>query len=638
MIPASVPAAPASALDKAMGFLEKYKKRASSSPTLGHAARTNSNRRWSATDAAFDADNETDFSLGSDDIDRGLTFYRKIDPMLKPNRAAPTPEPSRSLTDVPPSGCFATAKQLGITESEISNGPKAAVSPISLEGHLATSDCHCEEVGTRKGHQFDTCPSEEGRKSGLRFFSVSMPRSPSSDMVRQDPRNDDNYVSSVESVPSAVTARFVKEVRTEAPCGWSQRSRESSFSDLASSYKKDAENSSNLAGLELRRGGKISTDSHVAATRAIDGAHERVYVREGFGKLSSFEDIATVHDQDQPFKWGQATTAAEDTSSDIRNDIDSERNYDYRSARMTQATEEEEGDCYDDDDFEDVDDSLGSNDHVGDQGPGGCFQQNVTSNEDRHNPAHNTTPLGNDGNEEDSGQRQGDGYTSYRANEPFGRTCQGWDRGANAASPLVATVEDNVRPRVCIGGGNGRANDCEVDTTSDRPSVQVRSRTVKEAWGCTLDHEEVLEGVRATHTASMTTSVACQCIIEETNRNHTSDRASFGGAGPVAGVGDMSNQGVRIERSNEACNPQRPPSADVKIFVRSNAVASVEYAHDPERGVDLRSFGTQVRRNVLVWKVRQSRLRLQGAIACYNWGRCARVQHRKNRDIENIVI
>lgn len=51
---------------------------------------------------------------------------------------------------------------------------------------------------------------------------------------------------------------------------------------------------------------------------------------------------------------------------------------------------------------------------------------------------------------------------------------------------------------------------------------------------------------------------------------------------------------VPIDRSEEVKCPERPLESDVRVMTRAETVATIEYACDPERGIEFRSFGTQV--------------------------------------------
>lgn len=513
----SAPPATASALDKAMSFLQKYKKEGS---TLGNE-QTNNGRRWSAANASSD---DEDISLDSENDNK---MSRKVaKSRLKPNRTPPAPEPSRreesahngahfganrSLTDVPPSNHFATAKDLGITVSDRLDQAQTAVSGI-------------DTVGFRVGDQTNTCLPQECLR-----FTVITPGSPSSDMVGQGQGqghgSDIDCMSSVKSMISTI----VEDIQPEEHGG-----RRISCSDLASSGEIDARESSNRNGTKLGQEGERPTDQ-----REDD------------------DSLYTIGEEYIPEATGDDCGSSGEQVPDGREDDDS----------------------YEDDDFEEVDDNPLERSDRDLDGDGSVI---CKGNRQERDPS--PTPMRDD-SKAGTCSRWRQGTSSVirpsnlgvqgRQDLSYDGTHQACDQGTRATSPFVSASTK----------GNDSDKHHEVLATSN--CDQNNLPATKEAW--------VVEGRVATPPAYMAAALtATQYNAESSGQKQALDGDRLDRAQQALDSAEsVSKRGVRIDRSAEVRSPQRPPHSAIKTIC-SNAVASLEFAHDPGRGLDLRSIGTQV--------------------------------------------
>ncbi|CAN0064421.1 unnamed protein product, partial [Hapterophycus canaliculatus] len=190
---ASAPAAPTSALDKAMSFLKKYSSNAS--PNKSTAERT----FQKSSDALISTFNEEelDLSLSSGSDAGEWKPARKAHTDWRASRGKLTLEPqeatkSRALTGMRTSARFSTAKELGISGPEELGVPKAAVSPLGL----MKSSTNRSSDGAQQANEYSP---PESRLSGLRL-AVNIPgeSSPHPSLIR--PRSS-SEVDSIRSPP-----------------------------------------------------------------------------------------------------------------------------------------------------------------------------------------------------------------------------------------------------------------------------------------------------------------------------------------------------------------------------------------------------------------------------------------------------
>lgn len=577
-------AATASALDKAMGFLQKYRKEGSSTPTttLGNE-QTSNGRRWSAANASSDDEDDVDISLDSDDDD-GMSrkVAQRAKSRLKPNRTPPASEPSRreesarkgvyfgvnrSLPDVPPSDHIVTARDLGITASDGLDQPQTTVSGVDV-------------VGFRTRHQTNTCLPQESRTPDLRFTG-STARSPSSGMVSQGHGSDSDCVSSVKTVISTV----VEDIQPEEHDG--RRSRGMPCSDLARSGEIDAGGGSDRDGTKMGQGGERSR-----------------YRREDDSLHTTAEELIPRH---------STNTIAEATGDDCGKSRD-------RSGEQVPDAGEDD-DSYEDDDFEEVgDDPLESSDRDLDGGEAILCEEN--RDESEHSPAISATPMRNDDEAGTFGWKQGPASVIRPSNSgvhgredlSFDETRKAWDQGTCATSPVFSTSMK----------GNNLGKYHEVPAISNVSNYnQNHLPTTKEAW--------MVEGRAPTPSAPMGPAIiATQCTTGSSSQKQALDGGGLDRVQQaLASVEGVSKGGVRIDRSAEVCSPQRPPPHSAIKTICSNAVASVEFAHDPDRELDLRSIGTQVRHkfSVCSWYTRLGYVARYSKIGQYALIKC-RAEYR----------
>lgn len=513
----SAPAATASALDKAMSFLQKYKKEGSS---LGNQ-QTNHGRRWSAANASSD---DGDISSGSDD-DGGMS--RKVSKSrLHPNRTPPASEPSRreesahegvhfgvnrSLTDVPPSDHFATARDLGITVSDGLDQSQTAVSGV-------------DAVRFRTGNQTNTCLPPECFR-----FTVTTPGSPSSGMGSQGQGSDIDCMSSVNSIVSTI----VEDIQQEEHDG-----RRIPCSDLANS---GSGGSSDIHGTKLRQEGERSKNQR------------------------DDDSLYTIGEESIPEYSNNSI--AEATGEDC----------DGSGEEVPDGGEDD--DSYEDDDFEEVDDDpLESSDRDLDG------DESIICEGNRHESDPSPTPMRDNDKAGTCRWKQGTSSVIRLSNSgvqggqelSYDGNHKAWDQGTRATSPMFSASAK----------GNDPDKYHEVLATSN--CGQNNLPATKEAW--------VVKGRVASPSAPVTAAlIATQCFAVSSSQKQVLDGGGLDRAQQaLASAESMSKGGVRIDRSAEVRSPQRPPHSTIKTIC-SNAVASVEFAHDPGRGLDLRSIGTQVR-------------------------------------------
>lgn len=559
---ASAPAGPTSALDKAMSFLNKYKQGASSAATAKGA---NSFRKsLDAANTTFDED-EMDMSFSSDSDAAGRSPGRKAPSRLKASRDEPRLEPrtgaatagternfaSRSLTlsGMRASGRFDTAKELGISESAGLEGPKAAVSPIGIQNRSTKSS---EGVAR---YQADACSPSEHQSSGLRLV-VNIPGESSTygSPVKHGSGSD------IESVGSVVAEALEEQTGGEDVFG-GEPWLGSLNSELAISSKADPGGSSDLVNptLEQQSGSatNLNQDSRGASGR---GLAQSPPDRSAIGKVMSVDDLATVsRPQIPPNPRGRGANA-----EDGRGSESSERN--RRSYAAEGEDDDDEEDDYGDDDFEDQDVLMES---IGETAPVTEGHNTISASTTRA-PSHvscvgqSTIPARGAANNQEHGV--------------LPRPLEAWSRppaDKEAAQSLPGTSDSHTSPR-------------SIDWKDGRAPPGTR-----EAWGEKSARESCAKGDKSTAPAA-TGGIARPLSPNTDQCRQQGDNSARGTGTEETNGGSLSRRGVLIDRSIEASNPIRPSDMKVNVIARVEAVASVEYAHDPESGLNLRSCGTQV--------------------------------------------
>lgn len=562
---ASAPAGATSALDKAMSFLNKYKQGASNAAT---ATGTKSSRKsLDVANATFDED-EIDMSLSSDSDRAGRNPGRAAASTLKASQNEPGLEPtaterdfySKSLTlsGMRSSRRFGTAKELGISGSGGLNGPKAAVSPVGINGRPTNRG----EGGER--HQADACSPSEHQSSGLHLV-VNIPGESSTygSPVRRESESD------IESVGSTVA-----EALEEQSLGGDEVSDAEPWvgslnSELAVSSEVDAEGSAGLVSpvfehqsgqaRNLNKGRRGANGRRVARSPPDRGA---------LGKVMSVDNLSSVSRPQTSPNPRYRGTNAEDASRGESSEIIGGSYATEGAHRGDDDDDDEEEDDYGDDEFEDQDVLMES---IGETAPvtNGHNTNSAPTREARSHVSRVgqlTLPAGGTVNNQDR-ERPLEAWSMPPADNEEARS-------------LPGTPDSGTSPRPFVNG--------DIDPEDGRAPSGSREAWVERSAGgpCAKGAESNAPGVAGgVARPPFTNTHHCQQQRDKSIREI--------GEEDSGGV-SLSKSGVMIDRSTEASNPIRPPDTEVKVITRVQAVASVEYAHDPESGLNLRSCGTQV--------------------------------------------
>ena len=553
---ASAPAGPTSALDKAMSFLNKYKQGGSGAAT---AKGVNTSRK--STDVArttFDED-EMDMSLSSDSGSAGRTPARKATSRLKPTRDKPvlagtaTSEAEGefgnrplTLSGMRSSGRFGTAKELGISESGGLDGPKAAVSPVGIPSNRFTNNS--SEGGAR--YPADAGSPSEHQSSGLRLV-VNIPGESS---TYGSPVNRGSE-SDIESEGSAVV-----EVLEEQSPGVQEVSESEPWlgslnSELGVSSEIDAGGSLGLVSPAREK--KSGPDRRGFARSPPD--------RSALGKVMSIDDLASVsRPQTSPNLRDRGTDAGDDSGGDRSE----------RTRGSYAEDDDDDEDDYGDDAFEDQDVLMES---IGEPAlPTEC--QNTHPTPTTEAPSHESRV----GQSASPAAR----IASDQRREVGSRPLEAWSMPPTVkeeARPSPGTSDSGTSPR-------SRTNGADIDRKDERAPPNTR-----EAWVARSARGSCAAKDEGEGTARAATGGVGRPSLQNTDQCRPQGDDSGRGTGKQeTRRGSLSKRGVLIDRSEEASNPTRPPDTEVKVIARVDAVASVEYAHDPESGRNLRSCGTQV--------------------------------------------
>lgn len=589
---ASAPAGPTSALDKAMSFLNKYKLGASGS---AKAEGMGSSRRPANVAKSSDED-EMDISLSSDSDAAARNPARKSPSRLKAKREnlvlqpqtgkATTTErnfPSRSvtLTEMRSSAHFATAKELGISESGGLDGPKAAVSPVGFQNNRTN------EIGGGSLYQANVSPPEQ--QSSSLHLAVNIPGESSTygSLVRHGSGSD------VESVGSAVTEALEEQIRGKGETSEGEPWRGHLNSEPSRSSEVDAGGSSSLVSptrtLEQQQHGSVS------GGRFAQSPHD---YRSALGKITSLDDLPTG----SPPRFSSIPGAREGSAvgggDNCERSVASSHENHHTEGSEAEGEEDEEEDDYGDDDFEDLDGLTESNGEK----PGG---QGVVSETPVVAGAQGTKLASIARETAEVSQADENQSCVGQAKSSAGLAVLGQPREAWSASsssqdqtrPMPTTSESGTSPEPRVNWDNDR-----VDRGAPENDGSLDGRApsgTKEAWGqtsargsCTRD-----DGDTTSARTERMKGDASQPFIPKSGQfqyQSTSSNAACETTREGVSEGSVSKGGVLIDRSTEARDPIRPPDTKVKVITRSEAVASFEYTHDQERGLHLRSCGTQV--------------------------------------------
>lgn len=595
-----------------MSFLNKY----STPPTGAASKRTNVATRSSRTanTNADDDEAEMDISLSSEDIGADQTFPRKAQSRLKANRSPDElglsvgkHQVSRSLTSMR-STRFTTAKELGVSDLDALAGPKASASPVGLQNrHIDTVDAAGSRFETDKDSD---SPTGNVRVSGLPL-AVNIPGSRDSTAVKDEERGSDGEVaSSIESIQSAVVGTL-EGIRQEAQAAESGQRKPlgSAFPGLASSREFDDEGSwGSISPTLEREGARLKTtflrdEAHSSSSTSSD--NNREFARTTLGNVVSIEHLATVS--------GQHVERTVSRGNGENMDYDGTGNHEAGSVggRVNKVDEmEDDEDDYGDDDFEEVEGNMESEKespagHRSAVNLAGVVPQQSASCE--ADPTAGRSGGGSNVDSNDEAQYQVQRHTPTTSSVPEppvensvrgGGECaatrklrQVWnDLVPPEKSHVPETTDSGTSPPPQPGPGARVSHDDGRGTSpGSNPILPGKvQRDIKHAWG-----ERSASGSRVDGSNSVAPVSAQAGDMNGVARHPPLGAGELEGETPAT-LGGVSKGGVVIDRSAERHNPGPPPGTDVRMVNRAGTVASVEYAHDPERGVNLRSCGTQV--------------------------------------------
>lgn len=632
---ASAPAAPASALDKAMSFLNKYKEGGSSTPRSSTAQGANVLRRSGAANTILDED-EMDMSLSSDS-DKYLKTTRKGPSRLTPSRNTPAAEHgegvtathegggvSRSLTEARSSAHFATAKELGILDSGALGGPKAAVSPAGLEKSKPSSG---SKVSTL--YQAGVYPPPNGRSADIRA-GTAISTSPNVGAARQSTEYDSEgeLASSIESVSSMV-AGAVEELRVETRATEKEHARRGSLSEVGGDYGANSQRNSGFvrqsvdqeSALLPSRQKDALCSSQIGEASDVDSGYSRA---ESTPRSSMpFDDFDSVSDHKAPPVSSRDADGADAGGSRSRERSTGGIYVSRAAEEESEAEQDGEDDDYGDDDFEELDTMLESDggdarsstlnavaskgrDRSGDfeeavlpqtesrafqpsqvRGTKKSLSENNTEHQTPESPESASPSKTNPVEQELARSRQHGALQEPR---------QAWDDlSAELKAGLPSTTDFGTSPE-----SDGDSNTGDFSEIAPESKVGTRRRRLgveekgdrRSLSGCWVD---VASGAHDSERTKRTDGDVASRLIGKVTREKTQGISAENGKMGAAGIDGVSKRGVVIDRSTEVHDTGRPPGTEVKTISRASGVASVEYAHDTERGVDLRSYGTQAR-------------------------------------------
>lgn len=555
-----------------MSFLNKYKEGGANGAKTTTAATGMGTFRKSANaqSTTFDQD-EMELSLSSDSDGAGGASRRKTPSRLKPTRDKPSLEPQETMVKVRSLAGLSTTKELEANDVGNLGRPKAAISPVGLQRHRSASRSAADAR-----LQADAYSPSEGRTSNLRL-AVTIPgdSSPLSGLVRQGSDSD------VESIRSAVAEELEDQTGEEEEEFTSPDSRSPTFEHQSGSGKKTEDN------------GMVESGSGFARSHPGRGA---------LGSIMSFDDLAK-------FSGQRISPDLDDIGDNTSNDGVDRKQSAGNGGSYTADDEEEEDDDYGDDDFEDLDLLMDSN-------RGQLVLNASTSIEDpRTSPqqpisGHGTNSASPTGvmvtstSPNDEKQCQVAGATAecrrYLAtSETVGDPLNGVPEPPREAwSVPAANTDKTITLPAMVESGTSPDTDGKDDGVVSESSTRAKERApsgATEAWGERLGSGPLAKvgDTMSLGTATTKDDGMPPCVSNATRCREDRAAARETGQGGT-NIGSVSKRGILIDRSTEMHDAIRPSGMEVKVLVRTEAVASVEYAHDPERGLDLRSCGTQV--------------------------------------------
>eukprot|EP00903_Cladosiphon_okamuranus_P008131 g7831.t1 len=568
---ASAPAGPTSALDKAMSFLNKYKQGASNVDKAKGAI--TSRKNLDVANTTIDED-QMDVSLSSDSDAVGRTSGRKATSRLKASRGEPGLEPRAAaagtgrdlgtrpltLSDVRSSGRFGTAKELGISESVGLDGPKAAVSPVNIQHNRSMNN---SEGGMR--YHAEGVSRSEYQSSGVRLV-VNIPGDSS---IYDSPAKHESE-SNIESVGSAVA----EVLEMQSPKGEEVSEAEpwlgSLNSDLGVCSETDPGGCSGLysPNLEQQHGSarNLDQDSRGACGRGFARSPPD---RSALGKVMSVNDLAKALSPPQasPNERDRGINAADGSGSEGSGRI--RGSYAAEGAETEDYDDEE--DDYSDDDFEDQDVLMES---TGETAP--ITEGQDTNSAPTAGPPSHVSRVG-------QSRLRVDGAGNNQEREALSRPVEAW-----SMPPADKEDQRSLSGTPVPGTTPGPSGNGDIDRRDELiPSGTMESWVERPAPGSCADNEE--------SNAPAATGGVAGTPFPNTDQSQKQGFNSARGTGKgETRKGRLSKRGVLIDRSTEASDPIPPPDTEVKIIARVEAVASVEYARDPESGLNLRSCGTQM--------------------------------------------
>lgn len=607
-----------------MSFLQKYKQGGSGTSPTSAVSGEGAFRRSDGLNTAYDVDDEMDMSLSSDDGDIGRKFARKVKSRLTPscNTAVPklgnnetailTEEglATHSLTGIRSSRRFATAKELGIIESAGLVGPKAAVSPGGVQTDLAITG----RIGGAM-YQTEINRPPEIQASAL-CLDVNIPKSPQARHVEQGHRDSGECASSLDSVNSAL-AGALDEIRGGSLAVESGQRRE-----LEDSGEIDAKETLGSISPTLDRGTKVFTNLQLDDLPSSRGASVRAVVHSSgpgstLGNVRLFGDLAAVSGQPTvPVQSSNISTADADGNG---NGSTGKR----ESHLADETSTEDEEDDYGDEEFEELDVLLESNskDH-GTQvlaALSGVRNDDTTANREEAMSQlkvdHATCASSNCGAAKNlsSDDLQHHSRTapsllcepqptgkvvSDREHEVSQKTRQAWvDPSTSRIRHQQETADAGTSPDIDVGTHTNADSKRQVALKNHVSLNATRPSGVQEAWGdISVSNLRVEDGGSAQD--SVTTEGRDDVVVRSRADmpacQYKPQNNGACGRMEAPNVDSVSKRGVILDRSAEVRSPERLPGTDVKIVVRPDSVAAVEYVYDPEKRLDMRSFGTQV--------------------------------------------
>ncbi|CAM9159399.1 unnamed protein product, partial [Scytosiphon promiscuus] len=571
---ASAPAAPTSALDKAMNFLNKYS--SSTAPNKTGAERTF--RQSSGAPIPTFNEDELDLSLSSDSDAGDWKPARKALTGRKVSPDKLTPEPrgetkSRALTGMRTSARFSTAKELGISEKGELSMPKAAVSPLGL---MKSSTNRITE-GAKPNEADGNSPSES-HLSGLRLaVDILGNSSPNTDLLQSGSASD------VDSIVSALVETVVDEIQGGAE-GFENGARPSP------TFQQDSE-----SARTSKQDDREARDKELARAPVDRGS---------LGNVASFHDLAAISGHDNPSNCNNSQANAKGNQIQGRaGSIDNNGSHATDNGGRVDSEQ-----------------ALTKTALVSAEIAGSACVENVVSRPSvpgqGESPASTTQATA--GTSGDNTWRE---VAKSAIESRVGRqkTCTGEADGMGQrdtpqepreawAMAVVNEEKANLAP-VTIDSGTSPEPRINPDADWKNKSSPENTRGIegespsalKEAWGHASAAGPSING--QTRNSSVAEGRADDCHAGQTLPPKAARCPRRGGdaacePGRREGrIGSVTKRGIVMDRSSEARDYTRPSGEKVKVVVRADAVSSVEYAHDPERQLELRSCGTQMAGN-----------------------------------------